>query len=139
MKISDYLFIVVTWFLSSYTFSSSDVEFKNLKQENGTYYIQFGVVGHNNSTALEVESILLQLPHHNIVKVVNQNESFTIRLSTTEEPDFHMFRRVFKPYGYEMDNRFFKIYNQELLEEVVNKLKKLRKDSLQKIKTQGKK
>merc|ERR1711916_155197 len=126
MKIADYLIIVSTWLLSSYTFSSSDVEFKNLKEENGKYYIQFGVVGHDAANSMEVESILLQLPHHQVTEVTKRDHDFVVRVITTEIPDFYTFRSVFQPYGYEMDNRFFKIHNDELLNEMMKKLKKLR-------------
>lgn len=137
MKIADYLIIVSTWLLSSYTFSTSDVEFKSLKEENGSYYIQFGVVGHNESSSIEVESILLQLPHHQVTSVTKRNQGYIIKVTTSQEPDFHSFRALFKPYGYEMDNRFFKIYNQELLDEIVSKLKKLRKDQTKLSKQKG--
>jgi hypothetical protein len=133
MKITDYLIIVATCLLSSFTFSSYDAEFKNLKEENGIYYVQFGVVGHNEANTFEVESILLQIPNHNIVAVVKRDQDFMIRIATTDKPNFTSYRTVFSKFGYELDNRFFKINNQELLDNVVSKLKKLRND---KIKTQ---
>lgn len=133
MKITDYLIIVATCLLSSFTFSSSDAEFKNLKEESGIYYVQFGVVGYNESNKFEVESILLQIPNHTIVAVVKRDQDYMIRIATTDKPDFKSYRKVFSKYGYEIDNRFFKINNQELLDEMVSKLKRLRND---KVKTQ---
>lgn len=133
MKITDYLFIVATCLLSSFTFSSYDAEFKNLKEENGVYHVQFGVVGYQESNSFEVESILLQIPNHEVIEVVKRDQNFMIRITTTDKPSFKSYRTVFSKYGYELDNRFFKISNQELLDNVVSKLKKLRND---KVKTQ---
>lgn len=137
MKITDYLIIVATWLLSSFTFSSNDVEFKNIKEEQGLYFCSFGVVGHSASSSLEVESILLQLQNYTVTEVTKRDQDFLIRVTTTTEPNFHQLRKVFTPYGYEMDNRFFRIYNPSLLDEIVERLKKIRKDQAKTIQTQG--
>lgn len=114
MKIVDYLIIVSSWVLSSYTFSSSDVEFKKLSQDNGVYEIEFGVVGEKQSNSLEVESILAALPYHKVKEVIKVGQDFFITIKTTETPDFRFYRSAFKSKGYEMDERFFVFHNNEL-------------------------
>ena len=126
MKIVDYLIIVSSWVLSSYTFSSSDVEFKKLKQENGVYEIQFGIVGEKQTKSLEVESILASLPYHQTKEVVKVGQDFFITLRTTEEPDFRFYRTAFKSKGYEMDERFFVFHNEELKSAVESGIIKLK-------------
>lgn len=114
MKIVDYLIIVSSWLLSSYTFSSSDVEFKKLKQDNGVYEVEFGVVGEKQTKSLEVESILASFPYHNVQEIVKVGQDFYITLKTTETPDFRFYRSTFNAKGYEMNDRFFVFHNQEL-------------------------
>lgn len=126
MKIVDYLIIVSTWLLSSFTFYSHEVEFKNIKEDQGVYYLHFGVVGTVESSKSEIESILGQLPNHEVIDVIQEGGRFKLFFNTTVLPEFATYRSVFNRYGYEMDNRYFHIHNENLLNEIVGNIKKIR-------------
>jgi len=126
MKIVDYLIILSTWLLSSYTFSSSDVDFKKIKEDNGVFEVQFGVVGQSYTKPVEVETILSSMPFHEVLEVTKRGHDFFINVKTTEMPDFRFYRETFNQFGFEMDVRFFEFHNDQLKQVVDKEIQKIK-------------
>lgn len=126
MKIVDYLIIVSTWLLSSYTFSSSDVEFRKLDKEGEHYKVEFGVVAKTNSSKSELESVLLTLDNHEVLSVNQLGSDFVIVSKIKELPDFERIRKAFNNKGFELNPTFLKFKSKELrkiVNDSVNKIK----------------
>lgn len=126
MKIVDYLIIVSTWLLSSYTFSSSDVEFRKLDKEGEHYKVEFGIVAKTNSSRSELESVLLTLDNHEVLSVNQIGSDFVIVSKINDLPDFERIRKAFNAKGFELDPTFLKFKSKEL--------RKIVNDSVSKIK-----
>ena len=126
MKIVDYLIIVSTWLLSSYTFSFSDVNFKRIKEHKGAYQIQFGVIGSIDAQPVQMESILNSMPFVQVKEVVKRKGEFSIKIEMKKLPSFREFRSVFTKYGFEMDARFFIFPTKELQQKVEQNIHKIK-------------
>lgn len=103
MKIVDYLIIVSTWLLSSYTFGPAEVEFKMQNEFNGVYTVQFGVLVDTDTKVGEVEAIMATLPYHSIQQVTKTEKGIVVKLTTTEIPDVYYYSDLIKPFGFELD------------------------------------
>lgn len=126
MKIVDYLIILSTWLLSSYTFSYSDVNFKKLKEHNGVFEVQFGVIGLVNTKTIQMESILNSLPNVSVIEVIKRGGEFSMKIKSLKKTSFSLYRSKFRSFGFEMDCRFFTFPTKELQEQLEKNIKRIK-------------
>lgn len=115
MKIVEYLIIVSTWLFSSYTFSSSDVEFRKVSKSGNEFQVEFGVIAHLNTKKIDLENILITLGCKEIVSVSKSGSDFEVVFKTAEKPNFVKYRAVFNALGYELNPKYLNLNDTEVI------------------------
>lgn len=114
MKIVDYLIIVSTWLLSSYTLVPADVEFKLQNELNGAYTLKFGVLVQPETKVADIEHVFSAIPNHTIKQVTKTEKGIVVQLTTTQIPDVFYYRNVVKAFGFNLDAAYLNFYSDDV-------------------------
>lgn len=114
MKIVDYLIIVSTWLLSSYTLVPADVEFRLQNELNGTYTLKFGVLVQPETKVAHIEHVFSAIPNHTIRQVTKTEKGIVVQLTTTQMPDVFYYRNIVKVFGFNLDASYLNFYSDDV-------------------------
>lgn len=131
MKIINSLVIASVLLLSSFTIFSSSADFRRVEKERKIYNVEFGIITEVGTKKVEVENVLALLDCDEVVAIENDGTDYIVEIKTKKKPLFTKYREVMNAGGFELNPRFLKINDLDVLKSMNATIHKIKNKRIQ--------
>lgn len=131
MKIINSLVIASVLLLSSFTILSSSADFRRVEKERKIYNVEFGIITEAGTKKVEVENVLALLDCDEIVAIENDGTDYIVEIKTKKKPIFTKYREVMNAVGFELNPRFLKFNDLDVLKSMNATIHKIKNKQIQ--------